>query len=128
MYLPKGSVPAQGECTCPRRCTCPWGVPAQGRCTCPRGCVPTQGMYQLWGCTCPDGGCTCPEGDIPACGVYLPVGCTCPGEVYLPQGLPPPCEQNDRCKNITLPQTSFVGGNNRFLNETEASGKSWIRH
>ena len=27
---------------------------------------------------------------------------------------PPPREQNDRCKNITLPQTSFAGGNNRL--------------
>ena len=24
---------------------------------------------------------------------------------------PPPCEKTDRCKNITLPQTSFAGGN-----------------
>ena len=24
---------------------------------------------------------------------------------------PPPCEQTDRCKNITLPQTSFAGDN-----------------
>ena len=25
---------------------------------------------------------------------------------------PPPCGQNDRCKHITLPQTSFADGNN----------------
>ena len=49
----------------------------------------------LPGGTCP-GGCTCPE------------GCTCPGTH------PPSVNRmTDRCKNITLPKTSFAGGNNR---------------
>ena len=30
---------------------------------------------------------------------------------------PPPCEQNDRCKNITLPQTSFAGGSNQYTKQ-----------
>ena len=33
---------------------------------------------------------------------------------------PPPPEQNDRCKNITLPQTSFAGGN-KYCSE-------WVQH
>ena len=51
------------------------------------------------------------RGGIPAWGVYLPgglpaQGCTCPGT-------PPPVNRmTDRCKNITLPQTSFAGDNN----------------
>ena len=28
----------------------------------------------------------------------------------------PNCEQTDKCKNITLPHTSFAGGNNAILN------------
>ena len=49
------------------------------------------------------------------------------------RGRPPPaCEQNDRCININLPQTSFSGGNNRFSSTSQGlaptSGKSWIRH
>ena len=40
-------------------------------------------------------------------GVPGPGGCTCPGT-------PPPVNRmTNMCKNITLPQTSFAGGNNR---------------
>ena len=52
-------------------------------------------------------------------GVCL-VGGVCPGDV-CPGGCLPggsatlPCGQTDACENITLPQTSFAGGNNRFL-------------
>ena len=53
-------------------------------------------------------------------GEYLPMGGYLPGG-YLPRGvyllgvpaqvLPPPVNRTtDRCKNITLPQTSFTGG------------------
>ena len=39
-----------------------------------------------------------------------------PGGVSDPRGVPgqvlPPCGQTDACKLITLPQTSFAGGNN----------------
>ena len=85
-----GGVPARG-------CTC-LGVYLPRRCTCLEGTY--QGVYLPMGvCTFP-GGCTCPG----VC-VYLPGGCTCPGT-------PPPVNRmTDRCKNITLPQTSFAGGN-----------------
>ena len=64
-------------------------------------------------------------GGVPAQGVYLP------GGVHLPRGegvpaqrgvpdsgacwdtyTPPVNRMTDRCKNITLPQTSFAAGNN----------------
>ena len=62
-----------------------------------------------------------PVGCVPAWGVFLPRGVYLPGGVpaggvYLPGGvpaqvLPPVNRMTDRCKNITLPQTSFAGGN-----------------
>ena len=57
-------------------------------------------------------------GCVPARGMYLPLACT-RGGVYLPGGYlprysPPVNRMTDRCKNITLPQTSFAGGNNRL--------------
>ena len=59
------------------------------------GCIPAQGVYLSGG--------------------YLPGVSTCLG-VYLPgvpaQVLPPVNRMTDRCKNITLPQTSFVGSKN----------------
>ena len=109
-YIPVGCVPPAcwpypsmhwwGVCTCPGECTC-LGVYLPRGCTCLGG-VPAQRGYLPGGCTCP-GGCTWPgsvpaRGGVPARGVYLPRS-------------PPPREQNDsRCKNITLPQTSFAGG------------------
>ena len=106
-----------GGCTCPRGCTCREGlgvVYLPGGCTCPGGCtwlwgVPGSGLYLLrgvparWGVPARGGvpvrGCTC-LGGVPA------KGGTCPGT-------PDPVNRmTDRCKNITLPQTSFAGGNN----------------
>ena len=63
-------------------------------------------------CTCSGGGvpargCTCPW-EVPVRGVYLPRGCTCPGT-------PPVNRKTDKCKNITLSQTSFAGGNKIFI-------------
>ena len=66
-----------------------------------------------------------PRGVPGAGGVYLVLqrgylvlrGVPGPREVYLPRGTcpgtaPPPVNRmTDRRKNITLPQTSFVGGN-----------------
>ena len=80
------------------------GVPAWGVCT-------GQGAG---GCTC-WGGCTCP-GDVPAWGV--------PAQVPHP----PVNRMTDRCKNITLPQTSFAGGND-FVGENREripSGEKYI--
>ena len=92
------------------------GVPAGG-CTCPEG-VPTRGEYlprgvYLLGKGAPAWGCTCPGG-VPAPGVYLSQGMSggVPAEGGVPaQVLPPVNRMTDMCKNITLPQTSFAGGN-----------------
>ena len=78
----------------------------------------------IGGCTCLGGflprGCTCPVG-VPAKGVYLPGTVYLPEGVYLPRGCTcagthPVNRMTDRCKNITLPQTSFAGGNKTFGN------------
>ena len=59
-----------------------------------------------------------PEGGLPARGVPALEGCTWWGVYWhrVPGGLPvqvlPPANRMiDRCKNITLPKTSFVGSN-----------------
>ena len=81
-----------------------------------------------WGVYLPGGvparECTCLGVYLP--GGYLPRGCTCPGGVpasgvYLPRYSPPEDRMTDRCKNITLPQTSFSGGKNgwSFLKNTK---------
>ena len=99
-----------------------WGVPARGVYL--PGGVPAQGrgVYLPRGgwCTCMGRGCTCPEeGGIPAWGggIYLP-------GVYLPGvGVPDQVltlsvnRMTDNCKNITLPQTSFSGGNKTVLHD-----------
>ena len=84
-----------------------WGLPAQGGVSA-RGDVPAQGVSLPGGVYLPGGvparGFTCQEG-VPAQGsTCLRLG-KCPGT-------PPVNRMTDRCKNITLPQTSFAGGNN----------------
>ena len=87
MYLvPGGGVPGRG------------GVYLVGE-----GCTWSGGVRGLGGIPGPGG--------VPGLGVYLPGGWggTCPGT-------PPPVNRmTNRCKNISLPQTSFAGGNNRLL-------------
>ena len=96
VYLPKGGVPARG-CTCPVECTC-LGVYLPRGCTC-QGGVPARGCT-CWGYL--PGGCTCQRGGVPAReSVYLPRGV--PVQVLAPSVN----RMTDRCKNITLPQTSF---------------------
>ena len=88
------------------------GVPGLGRCTWSHG-----GVYLA------RGGCAWSQGDTwsrgylvrGVCawsqrgGVYLvPGGCTW-------SGTPPVNRMTNRCKNITLPQTSFAGGNKDML-------------
>ena len=73
------------------------------------GGVPAEGVYLPRVVYLPGRGTwlggTCPGG-VPAWG-YLPRGCTYPGT------LPPQTEfLIHASENITLPQTSFVGGNN----------------
>ena len=128
---PGGGVPGPGGgCTWSRGCTGPGGVPG------PRGVyLVLGGVYLVGGCTW-SGGCTWFGGCTWSHRVHLvlggvpgPTGGTCPGT--------PPCEQThtcknitfawglgvgqtpspinrmtDRCKIITLPQTSFAGNNN----------------
>ena len=71
----------------------PGGVPG------PRGCT------WSWGGVPGPRGCTWSRGDVPG-----PGGCTwsrgVPGQVLHPVN-----RMTNRCKNITLPQTSFAGGN-----------------
>ena len=71
----------------------------------------TVSQHALLGRGVPAWGCTCLGVYLPGA-VYLSRGCTCPGGVYLPRYSPPVNRMTDRCKNITLPQTSFAGGNN----------------
>ena len=80
------------------------------------------GVYLVRGCTW-SGGCNWSQGCVSGLGVYLvqgvpglggapgPGGCTWSGGYYA-QVLPPWNRMTDRCKNITLPQTSFAGGKN----------------
>ena len=76
------------------------GIPAQGGCTCPWGVHAGGGWHR--------GGVPA-WGGVPSQGVYLPRGQA--GGVPA-QVLPPLNRMTDRCKNITLPQTAFVGGKN----------------
>ena len=91
-----------------------------------RGCIcPGEyllGVYLPRGCTCPGGGVPA-QGGVLAQGVSLPGGvpargCTCQGVClpgrYLPRYSSPVNRMTDRCKNITLPETSFEGGNYYF--------------
>ena len=105
----------------------------------PAGGVPAWGGVPPRGCTCRGdllGGCTC-QGGVPARGGDLPGGVPTqgiPGQGGVPAQVPPPPvnRMTDKCKNITLPQTSFAGG--KKLPELACSTlnarppeKSWIR-
>ena len=48
--------------------------------------------------------------------------CTLPTTMHAPHNhaCPPVNRMTDRCKNITLPQTSFAGGNNRICLRMES--------
>ena len=92
-------------------CVCSGGVSApRGVVSSPRGCLPlvTDDVCSR-GCLLPVGGCLLPGGvcswGVPACG---PRGvCVYPSMQW---GRPTPVKRmTDRCKNITLPQTSFAG-------------------
>ena len=97
----------------------------------PGGCTWFQGVYLApGGCTWSQEGVPGPRRGVPGHWgkVYLVTGGRCtwshggvpgPQGVYLvPEGGPgqvlsPVNRMTDRCKNITLLQTSFAGGNNR---------------
>ena len=101
-YLPACTAP--GGCTWSQRgVPGPMGLPGPGGMYLPRWGVPSP-----WGCTFP-GDVRGPRGV--EVGVYLPRGVTCPGT--QPGNRHPPVNRmTNRCKNITLPQTSFAGGKN----------------
>ena len=80
----------------------------------------------------PSGGSTPPGESTPPRRKHPPGGSTHPKEAPTQEDAPPVNKMTNRCKNITLPQTSFAGGNNRLLAKFRdwcpPSGKSWIRH
>ena len=93
VYLVPGGAPGPGGCVPGLgRVSAPRGVSGLGECTWSWGCVCSWGMYLVWGVSAP-GGCLLRGGVR-----YSPVN-----------------RMTNRCKNITLPQTSFAGGNNAFL-------------
>ena len=142
--LPEGGVSARGGCVCQRGDCLPEGVSARGGCllggvcqgrgVCQRGCVCQRGSGGcLPGGVCQRGvsargGCT--MWPIPSCmWCYLYAAssptetqhqCSCLYTVGpLHAGIQPPIRgQTDACKLITLPETSFAGGNKygRFIN------------
>ena len=118
----------QWKCTISPSIHCSRGVYLPGGVTCPKGVYLPRGMY-LQGGVPEQGGLTCQGGYLPRGvnlpGGYLPRGVNLPGGVPAQGGLParggtcqgtppiPPVNRmTDRSKNITLPQTSFAGGNN----------------
>ena len=121
--LPEGfllrGVSAQGEEGCclrgclsggclPREVSAQEGVCLVGLCTggvCLGGVYPGEGV-SAWGCL--------PRGVCPGCVSQHAMGQT-----------PSPREQNHRCKNITLSQTSFAGGNNLFSSVTKITTRSF---
>ena len=66
-----------------------------------------------------------PEGDLPDRDP-LPPGQRPPPRTETP-GQRPPCGQTDACENITLPQTSFAGGNDTESNY-DVVAKGYIRN
>ena len=97
----------------------PGGVPDPRGCTWSRGVDLVQGgVPGPRGCTWSQRRCTWSQGGVPGLG-----GCTWSrregvpglGGVPSPRGwcqvLPPVNRMTNKCKNITLPQTSFAGSN-----------------
>ena len=95
-----GGVPGPGGGFAPRGCTWSWGVSAQGV-SAPGGCLLWEGVYLVPGVSALGGVCSLGGVPGPGAGVPAPGGC---------QVLPPVNRMTNRCKNITLPQTSFAGG------------------
>ena len=97
-----------GDVPGPRGCAGPRGVPG------PRGCTWSRGVYLVLGVEGVHGlrKCTWSGGDLVP-GV--------PGQV-----LPSVDRMTPVYENITLPQTSFAGGNNAFAHECPLQFFSWI--
>ena len=100
--VPPACCPYLPACTAPGGCTCLGGVPGPGAVPCLGG-VPGQGVHLV-------------QGGVPGLG-----GVPGPRGLYLPRGVPsqvPPSvnRMTNRCKNITLSQTSLAGGNETNIN------------
>ena len=114
VYLVLGGVPGpRGYLVWGEGVPCPGGVPGLGGCTWSQGGTWSGGMSRR-GCLPGPGGV---PGQVPPLDQVHP-----PGIRYTPRDQVPPvdwsgtlpsCGQTDTCKLITLPQTSFGGGNNR---------------
>ena len=106
VYLVWGGVPGLGGVPHPG------GTWSRGR-----GCVPGLGGVPGPGGVVPDqGGVPGPRGCTLSRGVYLVPGGGVPGPGgYLVRYSPPVNRMTNRCKNITLPQTSFAGGKYSLL-------------
>ena len=122
-----GGFCSGGECLLQGGCLL-WGVSAPRGMSAPGECL-LRGVSALggWGVSAP-GGCLLPGGvcsgrvGVSALGGVCSWGGVCsggsaPGGCGIPActeaDTPPVNRMTDRCKNITLPQTSFVGGNER---------------
>ena len=100
---PRG-VPGPGV-SAPRG-VCSWGgVPGPGGCLLPGGCLALGGVPSLEGCLVL-GVCVCLLWGVCSRGVSAPGGVPGAGGCQV---LPPVNRMTNRCKNITLPQTSFGG-------------------
>ena len=116
-YLVQGGVPAGGGACLPeggvpaRVVYLPGGMSAGG--VCARGCTYRGGVSA--------GGCIW-QGGVPAGGACLPGGRVCLGGGCTCPGTPPLWTEflTHAYENITLPQTSFAGGNNVFYQSSEA--------
>ena len=110
-YLPactaRGGIPGPGSVPGPGGYLVPGGVPG------PRGVYLVPGVYLVWGVYLGVYlvlGVYLPRGVyLVRVGVYLPRGVYLVLGGYLPRYSPHPVNRmTDRCKNITLPQTSFA--------------------
>ena len=100
----------------------------------PVGCIPPASVAISWGRGCLTRG-VCQKG---VCLERVCLGGSARWGGCLPRGVSAwgclphtPYGQTDACENITLPQTSFAGGNNRLaqspLGLASPAGISWIR-
>ena len=99
------------------------GVPGSGGVPGPRGCTYSLGVYLVWGVYLVLGVYLVwgvylvPRGDVPGL-----------GGVYLPRYSPLWTEfLTHASENITLPQTSFAGGNKKFVIGTCTSSLCHLR-
>ena len=108
-------LPISPSMHCSRGVYLPGGIPARR--------IPAHGVYLPRGVPAQWG---VPAWGVPAWGVFLPRGVPAQGGVPA-QVLPPVNRMTDRCKNITLPKTSFAGGNKcpRMITAKIQDARNW---